>query len=110
MSELSPSLEAVVDMADNPQSVPVNMYETTESLVVIAPMAGVMQDDIEIEIDGRELKLSARMRTPGIKDFLLHEWHYGPYERTVEIPDGFGPTWETSFGNGQLVVRVKRTA
>ena len=108
MTELSRSLDEAVDIAEHPQHVPVNMYETTESLVVVAPFPGVMEDDVDIEVAGDKLHLRAAMRTPGAKQYLLHEWHYGPYERTVDIPDGFGPGWESSFGNGQLVVRIKR--
>lgn len=90
------------------QQVPVNMYEAEGAVVVVAPFPGVMEDDVHVSIDGRTLTLRAEMRTPAAKDYLLHEWHYGPWERTVEIPEGFGSTIETSFGNGQLAVRVLR--
>jgi hypothetical protein len=36
----------------------------------------------------------------------VHEWHYGGYERTIEVPDGFGASVLVSLGNGQLVIRV----
>ena len=84
------------------------MYETDGAVVVVAPFPGVMEDDVRVSIDGRSLTLRAEMRTAAPKDYLLHEWHYGPWERTVEIPEGFGSTFETSFGNGQLAVRVLR--
>jgi len=92
------------------QRVPVNMYETEGALVVVAPLAGVMPDDVQVSLDGTRLAIRAQMRTEAVKDYLLHEWHYGPYERNVEIPSGFGPNVETSFGNGQLAVRVLRTS
>ena len=91
------------------QQVPVNMYETDGAVVVVAPFPGVMEDDVEVRLEGRSLTLRAEMRTPAPKDYLLHEWHYGPWNRTVELPEGFGPRVETSFGNGQLAVRVLRT-
>ncbi len=91
-----------------PESVPVNVYEADEALVLIAPLPGVMPDDVEVDVEGRSVTIRAAMRTAAPKDYLLHEWHYGPYERTVEVPEGFGGPVETSFGNGQLAVRVKR--
>lgn len=90
------------------QQLPVNMYEATDAVVVVAPMPAVMADDIHISLEGRVLSISAECRTEAPKDYLLHEWHYGPYERTVELPEGYGGGGEGSFGNGQLAVRVLR--
>lgn len=91
------------------QTVPVNMYEAEGAVVVVAPLPGVMEDDVQVSVSGNQLRIRAEMRTPAPKDYLLHEWHYGPWDRTVELPDGFGPGYETSFGNGQLAVRVLRS-
>jgi HSP20 family molecular chaperone IbpA len=91
-----------------PQRVPINMYEATEALVIVAPLPGVMADDVTVDVEGNEVRISAAMRTPAEKDYVLHEWHYGPFERTVEIPDGFGGDASARFGNGQLVIRVER--
>lgn len=91
------------------QQVPVNMYEADGAVVIVAPLAGVMLDDIDVKLDGSRLSIRAQMRTAAPKDYVLHEWHYGPYERTVDLPPGFGPQLETSFGNGQLAVRVLRS-
>ena len=94
---------------DGPQ-VPGNMYEAEGAMVVVAPLAGVMPDDVNVSLDGNTLTIRAAMRTAAPKDYVLHEWHYGPYERSLDLPDGFGPQVETSFGNGQLAVRVLRSA
>jgi HSP20 family protein len=89
------------------QHVPVNVYETEGAVVIVAPLPGVMADDIEIHVDGRNVTLRAGLRSEAQKrDYLLHEWDYGPYERTVEIPAGFGGGASASFGNGQLALRV----
>ena len=91
------------------QRVPVNVYETDGAVVLVAPFPGVMADDIEIHVDGRTVTLRAGIRSAATKrDYLLHEWDYGPYERDVEIPDGFAGEASASFGNGQLAVRVKK--
>ncbi len=94
--------------AGEPQSVPVNMYEAERALVLVAPLPGVMVDDIEVVIEGRRATISAAMRTSAPKDYLLHEWSYGPYERTVELPDGYAGEATASFGNGQLAVSVQK--
>jgi HSP20 family molecular chaperone IbpA len=92
------------------QQVPVNMYEAEGAVVVVAPFPGVMEDDVHVAVDGRSLTIRAEMRTPAPKEYLLHEWYYGPWERTLELPEGYGPEHDQSFGNGQLAVRVLRSS
>ncbi len=90
------------------QYVPVNMYETEGAVVIVAPLPGVMADDIEVTVEGGTATIRAAMRTAATKDYILHEWHYGPYERTLQLPDGFGGRGAATLGNGQLAVRVER--
>ncbi len=94
--------------AGRPQQVPVNMYEAEQAIVLVTPLPGVMADDITVVIEGRTATIAAEMRTKAVKDYLLHEWHYGPYERSVELPDGFGGPADASFANGQLALRIER--
>jgi HSP20 family protein len=89
-------------------SVPVNVYEAEEALVVIAPLPGVRPDDVEVSVDDNRLHISAAMRSPAPKDYLVHEWHYGPFERVVDLPSGFGGGGTATLGNGQLAIRLTR--
>ena len=88
--------------------VPVNVYEAGEALVVVAPLPGVMAEDVEVSLEGSQLRISATMRSAAPKEYLVHEWHYGPYERTVEVPPGFGGGGTATFGNGQVAIRLTR--
>ena len=106
--ELRTRLGEAVDVATHPQTVPVNLYETDEALVAVAPLPGVMADDIEISVEPGRLTISAAMRTAAPKDYLRHEWHYGPYRREVEIPEDFGAQVTATFGNGQLAIQLGR--
>ena len=90
------------------QTVPVNAYETTGALVVVAPLPAVTADDVTVEIKSGKLRFFALLRSAGPRDFLLHEWEYGGYEREVDLPEGFGSSAEASLANGQLVIRVLR--
>ena len=96
------------DPCGEPQHLPVNMFEASDAVVVITPMPAVMADDIQITVDGRTLTITADCRTEPPKDYLLHEWHYGPYERMVTVPPGFGGPASATFGNGQLAIRIQR--
>lgn len=88
--------------------VPVNVYEAEDALVVIAPLPGVKPQDITVTVEGDQLHIAAAMRSPAAKDYLVHEWHYGPFERTVDLPSGFGGGGTATHGNGQLAVRLTR--
>ena len=89
-------------------AIPVNVYEAGEALVVVAPLPGVRPDDVEVAVDGDHLRITAAMRSPAAKDYLVHEWHYGPYERELDLPVGFGGGGTATFGNGQLAIRLTR--
>lgn len=89
-------------------SVPVNVYESDSALVIVAPLPGVMPGDVEVVVDGTNVTIRAAMRSPAPKDYLVHEWHYGPFERTLTIPEGYGGEAKASFGNGQLAVHLGR--
>ena len=94
-----------------PQPVPVNMYEATGALVVLAPLPAVTADDVRVEVrpgDPTTLRFWARVRSSGPRDFILNEWEYGGYERELELPAGFGSGVEATLNNGQLAIRVLR--
>ena len=91
------------------QQMPVNVWLTERSAVVVAPMPGVMPEDVEITLDQTTLTLKADCRTPANRDYVLHEWHYGPYERVLDLPDGFQGSVVASLGKGQLAVRVGKS-
>lgn len=89
-----------------PQSVPVNMYETSEAVVVVAPMPAVQPADVCVEVRGNSLRFWAHVRSAGHREHLLKEWEYGGYERELDLPSGYGAGVEATLANGQLAVRV----
>jgi HSP20 family molecular chaperone IbpA len=91
-----------------PQSVPVNAYETTGAFVVLAPLPAVTADDVTIEVREGRLRFYALLRSAGVREYVLHEWEYGGYEREVDLPAGYGAGVEATLSNGQLAIRVLR--
>jgi HSP20 family molecular chaperone IbpA len=90
------------------QTVPINVFETSGAVVVVAPLPAVSADDVTIELRERTLRFWAHLRSAAPRNYLVHEWDYGGYEREVELPDGYGSALEASLGNGQLAIRVLR--
>lgn len=91
-----------------PQRVPVNVYESTGALVIVAPLPAVTPHDVTVELRPGTVRFWARLRSAGPRQYLIHEWEYGGYEREIDVPEGYGGAVEASVTNGQLVVRVLR--
>lgn len=89
-----------------PQNVPVNAYQSPGAFVIVAPFPAVTENDVSVELTFDGIRLCADLRSAGPREYAIHEWEYGGYDRFVEIPDGFGSDVEASLTNGQLVVRV----
>ncbi|WP_195210352.1 Hsp20/alpha crystallin family protein [Actinomarinicola tropica] len=93
--------------ADVPmQEIAVNAYRTESAMVIVAPMPGVMPDDVDIRVDGTSVSLRAELRSDAPKDYVIHEWDYGAYQRTVDIGEGYGAPVTATLGKGQLVVSL----
>ena len=90
------------------QSVPVNVYETTGAVVIVAPLPAVTAEDVTVELRPPTLRFWAHVRSAGPREHLVHEWDYGGYEREVDVPAGYGSGVEASLANGQLAIRVLR--
>ena len=103
--DVKASTEAV-EASMTPQRVPVNVHETSEALVIVAPLPAVTAKDVTIELKPGSVRFWAHVRSAGPRDYLVHEWHYGGYEREVDLPAGFGGGVDATLTKGQLAIRV----
>jgi HSP20 family molecular chaperone IbpA len=103
-------VDATAEVEDEmrPQPVPVNVYATTNALVVVSPLPAVSASDVTIELRPGCLRFWSHVRSAAPRDYIVHEWEYGGYERELDLPDGFGGGVEASLANGQLAIRVLR--
>jgi HSP20 family molecular chaperone IbpA len=103
-------VDATAEVEDEmrPQPVPVNVYETSAALVVVAALPAVSAADVTIELRPGCLRFWSHLRSAAPREYLVHEWEYGGYEREIDLPDGFGSGVEASLANGQLAIRVLR--
>ncbi len=89
-------------------AVPINLFENDRELMVVAPMPGVSPEHISIDVttDGH-LTVRASQRGEGQERirYLVREWSYGPYERTIELPCAVDATRaNVTYGNGVLSI------
>lgn len=93
-------------------AIPVNIYENERELMLVAPMPGVAPEDISVDVTPDEsLTLRARMHGQGQEriEYLLREWSYGPFERTVRLPRSVDASRANlAFGNGVLTITLPK--
>jgi len=100
---------AATEQSMTAQQVPINVYETSDAIVVVVPLPAVQPEDVQIELrPPNSLRFWAHVRSAPPREHLVHEWDYGGYEREVDLPDGYGAGVEASLANGQLAIRVLR--
>src|SRR5215204_7650284 len=95
------------------QTVPVNVFEAEDILMILLPMPGLQEEDIDITVRGNSLTVEGRERADlkpdSGKRYLRHEWRYGPYRRMIELPYAVDAnSAAATFHNGVLTVRLQK--
>lgn len=95
-------------------AVPINLFENDRELVLVTPMPGVAAEDISVDVrDDGHVTVRARMHGEGQEriEYLLREWSYGPFERTIELPVAVDAARANlTYGNGVLTVAFPKAA
>lgn len=90
------------------ETIPVNIYEEENRIMVAAPLPGMEPANIGIEVDGRRLTINCELRGPGqerTKEYVVREWSIGPYRRVVELPRTVDVgRANATYDNGVLVI------
>jgi HSP20 family protein len=92
-------------------SVPINMFETPDELIVIAAMPGIEPEDLSVRIEKGHLLLSSDVRgEDAAQKYLCREWSYGPYRRSIELRTPVdGERANVTYGNGVLTIVLPKS-
>ncbi len=92
----------------------VDMYETEDSVVVVAELAGLHEDDIEVMVCGNSLIIKGIRRdsvTQRSRKYHQIEIRRGPFEREVALPVPVDPEHTNAcYENGILEVIMTKLA
>jgi HSP20 family molecular chaperone IbpA len=92
----------------------IEVYETDEALVVLAEIAGMVEDDLEVEIDDAVLSIrGTRQPLPCEGRRTVHEMGilYGPFAAEVYLPFSIDQDEvDAAYEAGMLRVRLPRLA
>ncbi len=87
-------------------SMPIDMYETDDAIVVEAPISGARTEDIDVSILGNDLTIRAELKMErDIKEenLIVSERRYGSVSRTVSLPVSVDSDQaKASYENGVL--------
>lgn len=91
---------------------PMDVFETAEEIIIVAEIAGVNQEHLEVEIHSRAVKIKGRRnpvpRTPNCS-YRLAEIQYGTFERTLYLPLPIDTEVVSSaYDNGFLQIRMAK--
>jgi HSP20 family protein len=90
-----------------------DVYETSEEIIIVGEISGVNKEDLEVEVDQKAVKITGvrreTARVPGMR-YHLAEIVYGRFERILFLPVPINPEEvQASYVNGLLKINmVKR--
>ena len=93
--------------SQQPQTVPLQVHQADERLVLAAPMPGLEPQDISVIISGNRVTIRGEYRgsRQDQPEILISEWTIGPYDREVVLPQPVdGALTNATYGNGVLVL------
>jgi HSP20 family protein len=92
----------------------VDVYELPGELVIIAPVAGIKLEDVNISLTEDVLTISGsrELEHKISKDgYLIQECFWGEFSRSIVLPDNINADKITaSFKDGVLKITIPRTA
>jgi len=74
------------EAAEPVAKLPLDVYSTSEEIVVLASLPGVNPADVEITIEGDALVIKGEIPEPPENvDYVLRERRFGPFSRTLTL-------------------------
>ena len=89
-----------------------DIYESPEEILILAEIAGVNKDNLELEINSKAVRIhGSRPEMPRMKNstYMLAEIQYGQFERVLFLPAPIDTDKVTaSYQNGFLQIRLTK--
>lgn len=112
LSDLIKSLSQSTNRSFQPAWQPaVDIYHCDNDWLIKIDLAGVKQEDIEVDLDTHFLTLKGRRRDLQIQEgqqIYSMEISYNRFERVLELPfDATGASIEMDYRDGMLFIRIQ---
>lgn len=100
------------DYAEGGASIPLDLYEEGNNLVVKASVPGVKPEELNIQVEYDVLTILGEMKKDEEhkdQDYYLREHHYGRFSRSLELPRSVDANKaEAVFANGVLTITLPK--
>ncbi len=114
LSDVFHSLSPMYSFTKSTWYPPLDIFETAGEIIVIAELAGINKEELDLEINSRAIRLSGRRIgvPPAEKGkYRLAEIQYGNFERVVYLPAPIDTdTVTASYNKGLLHIHVEKLA
>lgn len=92
----------------------IDVWETSDDIVVSAALPGIAPDDVEVTLTGQTLTLKGEIAADEERSsdqYLLRERRYGAFHRQLNLPVRVDSDHvQASFENGVLRLRIPKAA
>jgi len=89
-----------------------DIYETPQEIIVIAEIAGVKKEDIQLEVTSKSLKIFGKRQEQVLKKgakYRLAEISYGYFERSLTMPSLIEiDTVIATYADGVLQIKLSK--
>ena len=106
------TLSPIFTVAERRWKPQMDIYETPDEIIILAEIAGVSKEDLELEISSKAVRVYGnRSGFPRIENttYRLAEIQYGRFERILYLPSPIDPeVVSATYSNGFLQVRLAK--
>jgi HSP20 family protein len=112
ITDMFRSLSPVFSLAERSWKPSMDMNETPEQIIILAEVAGVDKDDLEVEISSKAVRIRAMRPARNCgpdATYRLAEIQYGRFERVLFLPAPIDPEIvSAAYTNGMLEIRLAK--
>jgi HSP20 family protein len=112
IAEMFHTMNPMFSFAKSAWKPPIDIFETPDSILITAEIAGVAKEDLELEINSRAIRVSGKRPPLPSSDngrYRLAEIQYGIFERIMHLPVLIDPEKVTaSYKKGLLQVHLTK--
>ncbi len=93
---------------------PVDVYDTPDEVVVVMEIAGIPDEEVELEVEGREMVIRGERKPLGGRPqrrYSQMEITHGPFQRAILLPAEVNPEQATAvYKDGILEIALPKAA
>ncbi len=112
IEEMFQTLNPMFALSERAWKPQMDIYEAPDEIHILAEIAGVGKEDLELEINRKAVKISGQRRcSPPVENarYLLAEIQYGFFERVLFLPAPIDTEQvSASYSNGFLQIKLAK--